>query len=125
MDKYPNQRNITVNKQDCNKSNLYTINNLSAIDQAAGRLISKAGFKLYIYIAKNQNKYNFNLSSKDFMKWAYCQRTAYNTAFQQLVTQGYLIKKQNTDNCYMFYDKSQLNDDIINIEYANGKEINL
>ena len=115
MDKYPNQRNITVNKQDCNKSNLYTMNNLSAIDQAAGRLISKAGFKLYIYIAKNQNKYNFNLSSKDFMKWAYCQRTA----------QGYLIKKQNTDNCYMFYDKSQLNDDIINIEYANGKEINL
>lgn len=121
MNKYPNQRNITVNKQSCNKSNLFTVNSLSSIDQAAKRLTSQIGFKLYFYIAKNQNKYNFNLSSKEFYKWASCGKSAYTTAFKELQDKGYLIKKQNTDDYYIFYDKPQIEDKIIQIEYANKK----
>lgn len=120
MDKYPNQRNITVKKEKCDKYNLYTTNNLSAIDQAAGKLTSKVGFKLYIYIAKNQNNYNFNLSSAEFFKWASCAKTAYDSAVHELQDKGYLVKKQNTKDYYIFYDRPQIEDKII-IEYANKK----
>lgn len=91
--KVPNQRVITVNKALCDKMHKYTANNLDALDEAAGRLIEKASFKLYIYLAKNQDKYSFNLSSSHFMQWANVGSTAYNTAFKELVNEGYLIQK--------------------------------
>ena len=83
--RYNNQRTITINKQKANKKNLYTVNNLSALDEAASRLQSKAGFKLYMYMAKNQDKYCFYLSSNDFMRWAGVGSTAYTSAFKELV----------------------------------------
>ena len=55
----PNQRVITINKAPCDKNHTYTLNNLDSLDEAAGRLVQKASFKLYIYLAKNQNKYIF------------------------------------------------------------------
>ena len=94
--KVPNQRQITVNKTVANKTEIYTVNNLSAIDEAVGRLQSKAGFKLYMYLAKNQDKYQFNLFSSDFLRWAGVSITAYNTAFDELVEEGYLILEEGT-----------------------------
>ena len=55
----PNQRLLTVSKEPTNKANLFTANNLEALGQAAKRLQSKGGFKLYMYLAKNQDKYSF------------------------------------------------------------------
>ena len=101
---YPNQRIITVNKAKCDKEHLYTMNNLDAIDEAAFNLQSKGGFKLYLYLAKNQDKYNFALSSRDFIEWSGLSRTAYRTAFQELEAYGYLIKDDFCDNIYTFYD---------------------
>ena len=106
----PNQRIVEVNKAATDKKNIYTTNNLSAIDEAAGELQSLAGFKLYIYLAKNQNKYTFALSSTDFERWACVSDTAYKTAFSELVEKGYLVyvttlNKRN--DCYAFYDKKQ------------------
>lgn len=118
--KVPNQRVISIHKQLCDKEHKFTVNNLQALDQAATRLTQKASFKLYMYIAKNQDKYSFNLSSKDFMKWANVGYTSYTTAFKQLVDQGYLIKKEGTKDIYTFYDKSQTKNDI-KIEYAKDK----
>lgn len=51
--KVPNQREITVAKAPTDKAHLYTANNLAALDEAARRLQSKGGFKLYMYLAKN------------------------------------------------------------------------
>lgn len=51
--KVPNQREITVAKAPTDKTHLYTANNLDALDEAARRLQSKGGFKLYMYLAKN------------------------------------------------------------------------
>lgn len=48
-----NQRIISVNKEPTDKQHLYTANNLEALDEASGRLLSAGGFKLYIYLAKN------------------------------------------------------------------------
>ena len=126
--KVPNQRQITVNKTVANKTEIYTVNNLSAIDEAVGRLQSKAGFKLYMYLAKNQDKYQFNLFSSDFIKWAGVSITAYNTAFEELVEEGYLILEEGSKTIYTFYDKAQKikekEDIVINIPSEKVKEVN-
>lgn len=117
----PNQRTISVNKQPTDKQNIYTANNLKALDEAAYRLQSKGGFKLYMYLAKNQNNYYFALSSSDFCSWSGLGIRAYNTAFEELEKEGYLVLKENSKNNYIFYDKSQKEkprEDIKYIEFA-------
>ena len=123
----PNQREITVSKAPTDKKHLYTANNLAALDEAARRLQSKGGFKLYMYLAKNQDKYNFNLSSNDFMLWSGLGYTAYTTAFAELEEEGYLTLKEGTKTTYIFFDKSQLQKNeselIIEIPKEKVKEI--
>lgn len=106
-----NQRVIRVNKALTDKQNIYTKNNLSALDEAARRLQSKGGFKLYMYMAKNQDKYEFALSSAFFCEWSGLGRTAYTTAFEELIKEGYLIpydKSKQKETRFLFYEKSQL-----------------
>lgn len=106
----PNQRVITVKKEVVNKENKdkkYTVNTLYALDEAAKRLQTKGGFKLYMYLAKNQDKYRFNLSSSDFMLWSGLGYKAYLSAFAELVDEGYLITKEGLKDVYTFYEKSQ------------------
>lgn len=59
----PNQKIVKVSKEPCNKSNYYAAINLEAMEQAA-QALDAAAFKLWIYFAKNQNNYEFALSSK-------------------------------------------------------------
>jgi hypothetical protein len=119
--KYPNQRTITVNKEACNKVHLYTVNNIEALEEAMYRLRTKLGIKLYLYLAKNQDKHTFNFYSSDFCKLCRCSLTGYNSAFEELVKEGYLVKKIGTETVYSFYDKSQLPENAITIEI--NKEI--
>ncbi len=49
----PNQKLIIVNKAESNKKNLYCVLNLQSLDRACNVLQSKAGIKLYLYLAKN------------------------------------------------------------------------
>lgn len=103
----PNQKIITVSKLSCSKEDktkLYTVNRLDGISQAAARLQSKCGFKLYMYFSKHQDKYTFALSSADFTQWSGCSMTAYNTAINELIEQGYLVAENG--NNYKFYDYS-------------------
>ena len=48
-----------------------------------------------MYFAKNQDKYSFALSSADFCEWSGLGIGAYNTAFEELKEQGYLIPKNS------------------------------
>lgn len=121
----PNQRTITVSKQPTDRQHKYTANNLDALDEAALRLQSKGGFKLYMYLAKNQDKYYFALSSAAFCAWSGLGLRAYNTAFEELKTEGYLVSKEDNNN-YIFYDKAIIEkqlEDTIEIEMAAADEI--
>ena len=102
-----NQRVIEVHKEPTNKENLYTTNNMAALDEAARRLQSKGGFKLYMYLAKNQHRYKFALSSSDFCVWSGLGMGAYRSAFEELVKEGYLIQQPEKETLFIFYDKSQ------------------
>lgn len=90
---YNNQRIIKVNKGPCDKNYLYTQFNLQALDDAMEKLTSQAGIKLWLYIGKNANSWEFALSSKDFQEKANCGEKAYRTAFEELVECGYLVPK--------------------------------
>lgn len=104
----PNQKLIVVNKAESNKKNLYCILNLQALDKACNVLQSKAGVKLYLYLAKNQDKYIFALSSKDFEEWAAVGKTAYDTAIQELIDNGYLVKRAGRKETYDFYENGKV-----------------
>lgn len=105
MKTVPNQRIIKINKSPTDKQHLYTTNNLQALFEAMRNLTSFCGFKLYMYLAKNQNNYDLALSSTDFCECAGCSMTAYNTAFKELVDKGYLIQKAGTSNIFTFVDR--------------------
>ena len=87
----PNQKIITVRKEPVNKQNIYSMNNIQALFEALYNLTSTVGFKLYIYIAKNQNDYEFALSSTDFCNKANCGIRAYNTAVAELESKKKVI----------------------------------
>ena len=81
-----------------------------------------------MYLAKNQDKYQFALSSAHFIAWSGLGIKAYNTAFDELVDEGYL--KQCGKNQYIFYDKSPIespkvkqNDPTINVPEEKVEEI--
>ncbi len=107
----PNQRTIIVRKSPTNKQNLYATLNLSALDEAARRIESYGGFKLYIYLAKNQDNYNFALSSIHFQEWSGCGRVAYASGFNELVEKGYLVPNPKVKNGFIFYDKAGMAED--------------
>ena len=117
MERVPNQKRIEVTKEKGDQQNLYTKNTIAAIDEAAHRLQSKCGFKLYMYFAKNMDGYSFNLSSSDFTKWAGVSLQAYNTAIQELIEHRYLVKKADgSKNNYIFYDIPQEQPQDLNVE---------
>lgn len=120
----PNQRVLTIHKEPTDKDHKYSLNNLAALDEAAFNLQKKASFKLYMYLAKNQDKYNFALSSSHFMAWAGVAKTAYDSAFEELEEKGYLVPKEPESTVYTFYDKSQKllqQDNQVTIEVPKAK----
>ena len=95
----PNQKVVKINKEPCNKNNLYAAINLQAMEKAAIDL-DAAGFKLWIYFAKNQCGYEFALSSKDVLDSFGMKRDQYNSAIEKLTKKGYLVKIEG--NKYTF-----------------------
>ncbi len=100
----PNQKTITVEKEKCDKENYYTMINLSALESAAADL--KAGaFKLWIYIAKNQNGFTFGLSNKAVAEYFGIKKDQYDNAVKELIEKGYLIKIKSNE--YVFKELAE------------------
>lgn len=95
----PNQKVISIEKEPCGKGNLYAAINLNAMESAAQNLDAGA-FKLWIYFAKNQNGYEFALSSKDAHTSFGLGKSQYDTAVKKLISSGYLTNTQG--NQYIF-----------------------
>ena len=95
----PNQKVIRIEKEPCGKGNLYAAINLNAMEAAAQDLDAGA-FKLWIYFAKNQNGYEFALSSKDTHDTFGLGKSQYDTAVKKLISSGYLTNTQG--NQYTF-----------------------
>lgn len=125
----PHQRTIKVSKSTTDKNHKYTTNNLEALAEACRNLQTLGGFKLYMYLAKNQGNYELALSSTDFKEWSGLERRAYTTAFEELKSKGYLVPLNDSETVYFFRDKldivpppkiNSFNKDIAPKEELNG-----
>jgi predicted transcriptional regulator len=98
---YPNQKVICVHKIPVNNKELYTQINLNAINKALETLSGNA-FKLFIYIAKNQNNHKFALSCSDIIKKLNISNKTYYNAFKELISTGYIQQTDEDSNYYIF-----------------------
>lgn len=100
-----NQKNVTVHKEKCDKQNYYATINLNAMEAAAQDLQAGA-FKLWIYFSKNQDKYHFELSSKDALNSFGMKKTQYDTAIAELIKKGYLrpVEGKEHANSWDFFE---------------------
>ena len=98
----PNQKKIKINKEICDSSNLYATINLEALHAAMKDLTKIGAFKLWMYLSKNQDGYEFDLSCVDCGTWG-IKRDSYHGAVNELIDKGYLVK--NNQNRYIFNEK--------------------
>lgn len=116
-----NQKIIIVNKEASDKSHPYSIINLAAAE-TAGMTLSGNEFKLWFYIAKNQDEYRFALSKADFCRQMNVSASTYHRAVDTLINKGYLVSKNNS-NTYCFYEGglSPIEEDTLTIEISEEK----
>ena len=101
----PNQKIIKINKEPCDKEHLYTSINLHALQLAILDLRGEA-FKLWLYLSKNQNLYQFELSQKAVTDWTGISRATYYRAIEELTSKGYLVQNDGS-SLYTFYELPQ------------------
>ena len=97
---YPNQKVITICKDECN-SDFLQVNNLNW--QIACSYLTYTAFKLYLYLAGNKNGYTFALSYEAVNELIPMNRKSYDKAVKELKDCGYL--RQIKRNAWMFSDK--------------------
>ena len=92
-----NQKIVDIKKEQGGK---HTTISLEALQKAA-RTLSGESFKLWVYLAKNQNNYSLALSRADSLQWGVGSSSSYYRAVKELTACGYL---QKNGNRYIFYE---------------------
>lgn len=85
----------------CDKNNLYATINLEAL-QCAMIDLKGESFKLWCYLTKNQNGYEFALSKVDAIKWGIGSKSSYDRAVAELIEKKYLV--ETSSNHFDFYE---------------------
>ena len=98
-----NQKVVTVMKELTDTDHIYACINIEALENAAADLDAGA-FKMWIYFAKNQDCYQFALSSKDARERFGVKIKQYNNAIETLQEKGYLVQDDENDNTWIFYE---------------------
>lgn len=99
---YENQKTITTKGAPHDRNNIYAALNIEAMEEAM-TLLKPNTFKLWCYMAKNQNNYTFALSCADACKFCNMTKPTYLKGVQELVEVGYLVNTNG--NHYDFYEK--------------------
>lgn len=100
----PNQIIVIVDKEKADKAHPYSCINLEASNYAALHCNTVGSFKLWYYMAANQNQYEFALSRVAFCSWSGLGKDAYLAAIKKLKEQGFLVPVENYKNKYIFYE---------------------
>lgn len=102
----PNQKIIKIaERTERNRDNLYTTTNLEAL-QIAMLNLKESGLKLWLYLNKNQEGYNLELSPKACESWG-IKKTSYYRAVEELIEKGFLVPLRENSNIYFFYELPQ------------------
>ena len=101
MKTVPNQKVVTTRGALHNETNIYGKINIKAMQIAMATLKPNA-FKLWSYMAKNQNNYTFALSCVDACAFCNMSKPTYLSSVNELIDNGYLVNTK--DDCYDFYE---------------------
>lgn len=101
----PNQKTVSVNKEPTDRNHLYMCINLDAL-QSAMKDLTPAQLKVWMYFAKNQNNYVFELSSVAVCGFCNISDKTYREAIKTLVEKRYLVKRESS-KMYDFYEIPQ------------------
>ena len=118
METNPNQKTVKVQKEKSNKENKYAIYNLDALNIAMIDLKGES-FKLWCYLNKNQQGYEFALSKVDAIKWGIGSKSSYDRAVKELIEKRYLV--ETSTNHYDFYEKPI--DEVIYITKQSAQKV--
>lgn len=106
MNTVENQKIIIVMKEKNDKGNVYSIINMDA-KRDAWRKLDGNSYKVWDYIASNQDGYTFGLSRKAVTSDTNISDSTYARAIKKLKDNGFLIPKEGTKNTFLFYEKSR------------------
>ena len=120
MDTAENQKIVIVNKDTTDKKHPYKPINIEIWNNALTTLKGNE-FKVWMYIAKNQNQFTFALSSKETCRICNICRSTYVSAIHTLLDKGYLVPKANEKNVYIFYEAGS-NDPDATIKISENKK---
>lgn len=98
---FSNQKTITTKSAKHDKENIYAKINIEAMEQAMA-LLKPNTYKLWCYMAKNQNNYTFALSCVDACKFCKMSKPTYLDCVQELIAAGFLVN--TSGNHYDFFE---------------------
>lgn len=105
----PNQRIVRIAKRKEFSSNFSRIHNEAL--QLAMQQLKGEHLKLWLYLIKNKDNYELELSQKALEEWG-LKKDSYYRAFDRLVDLGYLTLAEQDSNIYIFteYQSSSQNE---------------
>lgn len=109
QDTVPNQRVITTRGTIHDEKHIYAKLSIEAMEEAMA-LLKPNTYKLWCYMAKNQNNYTFALSCVDACKFCKFTKPTYLGCVDELIATGYLV--ETSGNHYDFYEKLPVDDTI-------------
>lgn len=80
----------------------YATVNVNALNSAMNDLKGET-FKLWMYLNKNQERYQFELSQKECEKWG-IKKDAYYSGVNKLIELGYLRQVNEGSNIFVFFE---------------------
>ena len=100
----PNQWVAEVQKQPCNKSNIYSTINDEAVRLAMKDLTSSQ-FQVWYYFAKNQQGFTFAVSPAAALKDYGIKKDTFHSAVKKLKEKRYLVNDTTKGaNYWIFYE---------------------
>ena len=101
----PNQRKVQiVQKELKDKDHLFAAYNQETLRQAMTKL-KGSGLKMWLYLCKNKEGYQFELSRKACEDWG-IKKDSYYDGFKDLVNNGYLRLSHPNSNIYYFFENA-------------------
>ena len=85
---YPNQQSIIISKQE--DSEVFAQFDIEALQKAMQEL-DGAAFKIWVYLAKNRDRFEFALSPKAMEDWG-LKKDSYYRGKKVLEEKGYLVE---------------------------------
>lgn len=80
--------------------------NLEAL-QSAMQDLKGSSLKMWLYLNKNQDGYQFDLSRQACASWG-IKKDSYYDGLRELETKGYLQRTTSNSNIYFFYERPQM-----------------